>query len=299
MRYAVAMDVGGTSLNSGLVREDGFISTESIYYQPIQADGSKESILASFATTLNQALEYAEKNHKTVSGIAISIGGPFDYAEGISQIKDLDKFESIYGVNVKQELKARLELSSSLAFVFDVDAWCFARGEAWRGVAEGFKRIIVFTLGTGVGSAFVADGVVLGEGAGVPWLGWVSGQAYKEGILNDYVSRTYMIKRFEALSGERLDVKAIAEAAYAGNENAKQVFNEVASELAEFIKDRHVIPFKADCIVLGGQIAKAFELYKGPLELILKEVNTLKAILPAKDIELSALRGAAKLIFEA
>ena len=64
------------------------------------------------------------------------------------------------------------------------------------------------------------------------------------------------------------------------------------------IRVRHVIPFGARCLVVGGQIARSLELFRPGLERELRDVPGLDGIQLAADIERSALKGAAKLVFD-
>jgi glucokinase len=297
-RYVACLDIGGTSVKSAVVGDDGAVAARSLTIDPVDSAGSREEILGAFARALGRALRLAREERMPLAGIGISICGPFDYERGISKITGLDKYEAIYDVDVKQALIEELRLPEALPFLFDVDAWSFARGEVWTGAARPYRRVIVFTLGTGVGSAFAADGRIVSDGNGVPWLGWVSGQKYRQGILNDYISRTFMIRRYQELGGPRIDVKDMAARADRGDPTARQVFVEVARELGGFLRHHHVEEFQAECLVFGGQISKSFHLLAGPLREELRDVRCPKAIIPAADIEGSAIKGVAKYVLE-
>ena len=53
-----------------------------------------------------QSKEYSEYDRSgNIGGIGIAIPGPFDYGNGISLIKDLEKYESLYGTNIKETLE--------------------------------------------------------------------------------------------------------------------------------------------------------------------------------------------------
>jgi len=296
--YALCMDVGGTSLKTGIVRNDGLIIKGSVAVEPVNAAGNKEEILNSFAESLKRGINFALAKNLSLAGAGISIGGPFDYEQGISKIKDLDKYEALYNVNVKQELRERLNLSPDFPFLFDVDAWAFGRGEAWSGAAQKYHRVIILTMGTGMGSAFAVSGKIVSQGPGVPWYGWIAGQKHRDGILNDYVSRAYMIRQYEKLSGEKIDVKEMAERADRGDSIAATVFIKMGEELGNFLAAHNVPDFKPDCIIFGGQISRAFHLFKTPVIEALKIFPFIHAVLPAVDIEGSALKGTAKYIFD-
>jgi glucokinase len=293
-RHVACLDIGGTSVKSAVMRDDGTLIEESWRVEAIDSGGSREQILGAFAAALRRELELIARQRVPLLGIGVSVCGPFDYEQGISRITGLDKYEAIYGVNVKQDLRRRLRLPAALPFLFDVDSWSFARGEVWTGAARGYRRAIVFTMGTGVGSAFAADGQIVSEGPGVPWYGWISGQKYRDGILNDYISRTHMVSRYERLTGCSIDVREIAARADGGEPEARLVFEEVGDELGRFLREHHVAEFQAECLVFGGQISRSFHLFAGPLRTALQNLSCLKAIIPAQDIEGSAIKGIGK-----
>lgn len=293
------LDVGGTSLKSAVVTDDGSLLAHSLSVDPIDCAGSKEQILGAFAGALGRSLEHITRRRLKLLGAGVSICGPFDYEQGISRITGLDKYEAIYEVNVKQALQEKLRLPPELPFLFDVDSWSFARGEVWAGAARPYRRVIVFTMGTGVGSAFAVAGRIVSEGPGVPWYGWISGQKHRDGILNDYISRTYMVRRYEQLSGARIDVQEMAARAEEGEPLARRVFQEIGGELGGFLRDHHVEEFQAECLVFGGQISRSFHLFVGPLREALQSVACLRAIIPAGDIDGSALKGVGKYVLDA
>jgi len=55
--------------------------------------------------------------------------------------------------------------------------------------------------------------------------------------------------------------------------------------------------FEADCIVFGGQISKSFSLFEESLRSELESVSSLKKVAAGQSIDLSALYGAAQVVF--
>lgn len=296
--YAAVMDVGGTSLASAIVDNSGFVLPDSLNHCEIDSTGPAEIIVTTFAAILDSTLSFARLNNLDILGIGISICGPFNYKEGISRIRGLNKYEAIYGVNIQKELRERLNLHVNIPMIFDPDAASFARGEAWCGAARDYRRTIVLTLGTGLGSAFIVDGEVVEKGPGVPRLGWVAGQPYRDGLVDHYTSNSHIMKLYRERRGESLEVVDIANKAFAGDNTARGVFREVATIIGNVLLERHIIPFGAESIILGGQIAKSYELYLSGLSDTLHSVPSLKAIKQAADIDHSALKGVGKIFFD-
>jgi glucokinase len=300
---AVCVDVGGSSFKAAVVSERGRLLRSSLRVDRVDSRGSAERILATLAGAVGRALGAASRAGVSVAGIGISICGPFDYEHGIGLMRGVGKYDALYGVDVGAALRQRLGLPGELLLCFDVDSFSFARGEICYGAGRLFDRVIVFTLGTGLGSAFAVKGQIVTEGPGVPWLGWIAGQPYREGILNDYIGASAIARRYRQLTGEKpgsgeLQVREIAQRARRGDGRARRVFEEMGGELGAFLGAHHVREFGAECLVFGGQISRSFGLFSAPLRGALRELPSLKAVVPAADIERSALRGMGRHVFE-
>ena len=298
MKNIIALDIGGTSIKSAIVQSNGLFLEDSCKIIEINSSLNKDYIINKFIFPINKSIEYLNKHKLNLDGIAISICGPFDYEKGISFIKDLDKYESIYNMNLKKVIRQKLNLSDNIPLVFDQDAWCFGRGEVNFNNYEMYKKIIVFTMGTGIGSCFIKNKKVVSRGKGVPWLGWISGQKYKDGILNDYTSSIFMKRKYFQITNENISVKKMAERARKKDKNAISIFEEMGNTLGYYLKENFVDEFKANCIIFGGQISMASDLFIDKIQYHLQEFSYLKKITKAEDIQFAGLKGAALLLLE-
>ena len=132
-KFCIALDVGGTSIKSAIVCDEGFLVNGSRKDTPINAKDSSKEIIQTFVNLFQSLIEFGDTQNLLISGIGIGFPGPFDYENGISLIRDLDKYESIYGINLKDEFRKHLKLNNDLQIVFENDGWVFTRGEAWQG----------------------------------------------------------------------------------------------------------------------------------------------------------------------
>ena len=300
IRFAICLDVGGTSIKSAIVSSEGRLVDGSMVRTPIASRGSAEEIIQTFIRPMTEALRCSGERNLAVAGMGIGMPGPFDYDGGISLIEGVGKYESIYGVNLRDEFKRRLALSRPFPILFESDAWTFVRGEAWMGAARGYGRVIGITLGTGMGSGFMIDDEMVDKGQGVPRWGWIGGSKYKEGILDDRISRRGILQMYRELihvPTEGLDVKEIAEKARAGERSAVRVFQETGAILGEQVRPFGEA-FGVECIVIGGQIARAYDLMSDPMQRALMPIQSLKKVTPASDIDHSALFGVSRFLFK-
>jgi len=145
------------------------------------------------------------------------------------------------------------------------DATAFGVGEAWLGKAAGAKRSISITLGTGLGSAFVDDGIPVVEGDLVPRMGSLWHLPFNNDIADAAFSTRWFIKRYAQKTGTRLaDARQIADRA-ATDAPAKDVFVEFGTNLGNFVGP-WVKRFGADVLVIGGNVSAACHLFGPAME---------------------------------
>jgi glucokinase len=187
------------------------------------------------------------------SGIRIGIAmpGPVDYEQGISYIKGLTKYESLYGKNVKHLLADSLAIPTEHIRLKN-DAGCFLQGEAFAGSAQGYKSAIGLTLGTGLGTAAGKDGIA--EDADL-WKTPMHGD-----IAENFISSRWFVKRYNQLTGKEIkDVKHLCELIET-DPSLKVIFDEFAKNLADFLTF-FIHQENPEIVVIGGNIANASHLF--------------------------------------
>ncbi len=133
-------------------------------------------------------------------------------------------------------LNPLLTTQKDLTMRFLNDATSFAVGEAWLGEGRGFQKVVVVTLGTGFGSAFVEDGVPVVSGDEVPKEGCLWHLPFKEGIADDYFSTRWFIGEYENLRGQKIfGVKELIERV----SEVVRIMNTHKVVLSEFQNNRH------------------------------------------------------------
>jgi glucokinase len=270
-----ALDLGGTHVSAAQV------DLETARVEPlVRLDYEPH---AERAVLLRAIVEAASSvAAPTVAAIGVSVPGPFDYENGVCTIRGVGKLEALYGLDLRGEL-ARVFDVRGMAVVFLNDAEAFLLGEAGHGAARGHARAIGLTLGTGLGSAFLVDGAIVDEGAGVPPEGSLHLLAFRGAPVEERISA----RGLRARSDGR-DVEELALAARAGDAAARDAFAGYADDLAEFLEPC-VRAFAPTCVVVGGSISRAWDLI-GP---------TLAAafscdVTPAARLDEAALLGAAR-----
>jgi glucokinase len=258
--YILTTDIGGTHITSAICNlELKTIIPESLTRIEVFSKGTADHIF----TTWNTACQYSLANSPgAVSGMGVAMPGPFDYENGISYIKGLDKYEGIYGLNIKNRLAENLNLNPS-NIRFRNDAESAIAGETIAGAGRKYNDVVGITLGTGFGSAISRYKIT----KDVNW----GSDNYKSSIADDYFSTRWFLTRYHELTGSFIPgVKELAILAE-NDENAIKVFNEFAIDLNAFLKQKLPI-FSPQALVICGNIAKAHHLFLPYLKENLGEV---------------------------
>jgi glucokinase len=193
-------------------------------------------------------------------GIGFAMPGPFDYVHGICLIRGVPKYEKLYGVNVGKAISSRLGLPCGCNVRFMNDASSFAVGEAWAGKAAGYSKMMAITLGTGFGSAFVADRIPVVEGDAVPRMGCVYHLPFGKGIADDSFSTRWFTSRYNEVTGRSAEgVREIALKAKT-EPPVKALFDEFGKNLGSFLTP-WLMSFGAEILVIGGNISHAYDLF--------------------------------------
>lgn len=262
-----ALDIGGTHVSAARVDvAAGAVDQASRLRLQLPSDADRGELIAHIVRAARSL---------AVSRIGVAVPGPFDYERGISLIRH--KLAALYGLDLRRELTDALPALHSAAFVNDADA--FLLGEWWAGAARGHERAIGVTLGTGLGSAFLANGEIVREAPLylVPFRG---------APVEDAISRRGLLARYSG--GGEVDAEDVATRARVGDEEAAAAFAGFAGDLAEFLEPP-VREFAPTCLVVGGSIARAWDLI-GP---VLESAFPRLVVSAARSIDDAPLLGAA------
>lgn len=295
----VGIDIGGTTSKLGLV-ENGKV----LYHERIATTGHADE--HAFADALVLAIRtLGNKARATIE--TVGIGAP--NANGITGI--IEKAPNLpwkKDVPLARMVSERMGIPSSLGN----DANAAALGEWHYGAGQGYSDLLVVTLGTGLGSGFIANGqLVLGSAGNAGELGHMilipGGRPCtcgRRGCLEAYVSIRGMLATHAELSGSDgptlPDVEAMALAANAGNLHAQHCFQRTAEWLAIGLANAVCITGPARIVLFGG-IARSGDLLLGPLlqsfehellNIYQGRVDIVLSQLPADD---AAILGAAAL----
>ncbi|RHW77977.1 ROK family protein [Colwellia sp. RSH04] len=271
----VVIDLGGTKINVGLYRA-GAIVQQNI--QPFNAELKvQESI---------QFLVEQIKKTKVDDTVAIAIGVP--------SIVDVELGVVYNAVNIKAwqqvALKKELEQLTNLPVYVNNDVNCFTKGEH---SVQCFQNVVGLCLGTGLGAGFVIrNQIYTGANCCAGELGSVQ---YLNSTFDSYCSGRFFTDNFGECGAD------LAMKASEGDQKAKEAFKQFGQHLASAIS--HVLLLiDPQIIILGGSVAKSYDLFIDSVWLHLKDFpypNVIKNLVIEKSQQQhSALIGAAQLYLD-
>jgi glucokinase len=306
---ALGIDIGGTNTSFGIVNRRGEIVAKG------RMSTTGHPTTQDYFAAMNHALTpFIEKVGKeNINGIGIGAPNGNFFTGEIVFAPNLPWHGVIPMAKTVTEM---LGIKATLTN----DANAAAIGEMMYGAAKGMKDFILVTLGTGVGSGFVANGqMIYGHDGFAGELGHViavrDGRKCgcgRNGCLEAYASATGIVRTANEWLNERntdtilgankgkITAIMIHEAAENGDPFALELFDYTAKILGQTIADMVAIT-SPEAIIFFGGLARAGELLLGPvrrymedsmLNIFQNKVVLLQSALPDAD---AAILGASAL----
>jgi len=290
---ALGIDIGGSHISCRIfdTEKNRFADAQALR-KPVDCHASAENILNAWAEAIQEKLN--QTNITQVKGIGFAMPGPFDYEQGIGLFQGVPKFENLYGVNVRNEMRQRLNLPSDFPVLFMNDASCFAIGESIQGEIASHDKVLAITLGTGFGTTFIQNHHPVAGISGIPEDGFLYHIPLVHGIADDYFSTRWFEKTYLETTGQTIvGVKELASKA-AEDKRVMAIFEIFGTQLGDFLAS-YITNFEATGLVMGGNISGAYPLFESTLKKAFAHHGTSVEIYVSKLGEDAALSGSAYL----
>ncbi|MCD2425425.1 ROK family protein [Niabella pedocola] len=270
---AIGIDIGGTNTKYGIVNHRGEILDKG----DIKTDAYPT--IESFIEGLYEAMKPIIDKNSSVGIKGIGMGAPNgNYYTGTIEYAPNLPWRGV--IPIAKMVSDKFGIPCTLTN----DANAAAMGEMMYGAARGMKDFIMITLGTGVGSGIVANGLMLyGHDGFAGELGhtivrpggrkhWSTGA---HGSLEAYCSATGIAitaKKLRAenihsalneVAEENLDSRAVFELAEKGDETAMEVFRYTGQILGEALAN-FIMFSSPEAIILFGGVIKAGDYIMKP-----------------------------------
>ncbi len=282
-KFVLGVDIGGSHITSGIIDMmlNQFVPGSEIR-KHVDSGAPADEIIKVWGQVIKESMD----NYPHLfSKIGIAMPGPFDYEAGICLIKGFAKYEALFGLNIRTLLADELGIAG-IDIRFRNDAEAFLEGEIFCGAAKGYNHVIGLTLGTGLGSAISHNGNTVDAELSVT--------PYKSGIMEDYISTRGILKTYESLAGHKAKhVKEIADLVHHNKDAiALKTFSLFSEHLAHFLQ-MFILQETPEMVVIGGNIANAWDLFMPHVEKSLAAVSIQVPIVKAILGEKAALIGGA------
>lgn len=276
----LGLDIGGTRLKAGVIDDRGNVLNRAVVpTSPRQTHRAFEEQLGALAA---KALG---RRRASLAGIGASITGAVDPSIGCvylpGKIAGLDRHRTVPYLRRRWGVPAIADNDGRMA--------CF--GEWRAGAAAGWDNVVVFTLGTGIGSGVVLDGHLLNDrhfqrgtqcghmiidrhgprcltGPRGTGESLASITALVQ-LARDHVARG-LATRLSAKSAHELGFVDIVRAARRGDPLSRGLFEEWLDRFAAVLLNAFYA-YTPDLILLAGGPTQAADLFVGKLETRLNE----------------------------
>jgi len=275
---AIGVDLGGTSVVAGVVKESKIISQHK---SMVPKGGTESEVIEVICNTIGALV------NDNIEGIGIGVPSVVDIEKGI--VYDVQNIPSWKEVHIKDILEQRFDLP---VFVNN-DANCFAIGEKYFGKGKKYKDIVALIVGTGLAAGIIIDDkLYTGYNCGSGEFGMIP---YLEHTY-EYYSCGQFFENVHQLNGA-----TVFELASEGDEKALAMFDEMGEHLGHAITTI-LYSYDPEIIILGGSVSQAYPFFKKALWDRIKKV-AFKPIVDRLTIDISnqgniAVLGAAALYYD-
>lgn len=251
MKEYICIDIGGTSIKYGMVREDGsFLTTGEMPTEAMQYGGPGIMEKAKKIVETYQA-EYRPE------GICVSTAGMVDCENG-----KITYASPLIPDYTGTEIKKTLEELYGIPCEVENDVNCAGLAEHFAGAARGSRVSVCLTIGTGIGGAILIDGKVFhgfsGSGCEVGYMHLPGGEFQDLGASSILVKKVASYKNTDP---EEINGKYVFEQAKQGDEDCIRAIREMCEVLGMGIANICYV-VNPEVVVLGGGIMAQKEYLK-------------------------------------
>ncbi|MFB5677928.1 ROK family protein [Paenibacillus terreus] len=291
----IGIDIGGTSVKGAVIGRDGTLFEEFSF--ATDAEQGRDALLHRMEEGMRPLLN----TWPEVRWLGIASAGRInsDTGEVVYATDNLPGWQGVRLFDWAWE-------SFGLKAAADNDANAALVGEAWCGAGTFREQLVMLTLGTGVGGAYINKGELC---RGRRWSGGEWGHSIlvpgglpcncgKRGCVEQYVSGTALNRRAcEASGGRYVSGLELLAAAHQGDPVALKETKAFLQELAVVIVNIYST-LDPDAVILGGGVADSSGLWWQWLEEELNGCDPGMKIRKASLGNRAGFMGAAKLAFD-
>ena len=265
MGKVLSLDIGASSIKSGLVDINGNISEE-------KRTVLKEETYSGFIDAVKSIMAGLDEKP---AGIAAALPGGYDIEK-----------DEIFAPNLNilngKDIRTDLESIFNIKVLAENDANLAAYGEYVFGDKKSVKNMVFCTLGSGFGGGLILNGKLLQSNITLFEIGHLSIDFHgrqcgcgRQGCLDEYCSTGGLKEIYKNITGKEINPVQLGELASSGDIQALEAFREYGRLLAGAFANISAL-FCPEKIKFGGGLSELAEYYIQPME---EEFNNI--IFPA------------------
>ncbi|MGA0568737.1 ROK family protein [Rathayibacter sp. KR2-224] len=154
---ALAVDFGGTKVESALVTAEGEVLPGSRFRAPTGREAASEQLQASVREVMEAALDAAE-GHDLI-GVGIGCAGPIDRSRGLVSPLNVPSWRDF---DLRSFACSVLEARGvEIPVTLEMDGVAITMAEHWVGAAQGIDNVMGMVVSTGIGGGLIVGGRVI------------------------------------------------------------------------------------------------------------------------------------------
>jgi len=301
-RFVVGVDLGGTNVRAAVVDGGGTLLGQG--RRESKAMEGLDATVSQIVAAAREAIDAAGVDAALVTGLGMAVPGTVKSEDGV--VLWSPNFNGWDGVQVAEPISRAL----GLPVIMGNDANVAALGEYTFGAGTDSKCMVMFTLGTGIGSGLVIGGemwvgvnetgpemghqIVLADGprCGCGRYGCLEALARRDAIIDRAARKAHLGRTTSLLEKSAHDLRfvtpaMIAEAAAEGDIVSIETIEETGYYIGIGVSNA-INMLNPDKVVIGGGVAQAGELLFDAIRRT-AEVNAIYTALRACEILPAAL----------
>ncbi len=253
MKYIIGIDVGGTGIQAGIIKNDEIIHS-------LNVKTPKEGLSSLIIEMVTELCIKANISTKELLGVGLIVPGVIDKENGIIISCSNLPYKNLH---IIKEIKSKLDID--IFFANDGDA--AALGEYIYGKGKHYNKQLMLMIGTGLGGAYIDNGNLIESELGHFILSF-GGERCGCGLLGCaeiYCSASALVRMAENRGYKGKDAKEFFRLVSEGNKPLNEAFSEYIGYLAAAIISLSNL-YHPEIIVLGGGITAAGDMLLAPLK---------------------------------
>ena len=262
MGKVLSLDIGASSIKSGLVDINGNISEE-------KRTVLKEETYSGFIDAVKSIMAGLDEKP---AGIAAALPGGYDIEK-----------DEIFAPNLHilngRHIRTDLESIFNIKVLAENDANLAAYGEYVFGDKKSVKNMVFCTLGSGFGGGLILNGKLLQSNITLFEIGHLSIDFHgrqcgcgRLGCLDEYCSTGGLKEIYKNITGKEINPVQLGELASSGDIHALEAFKEYGRLLAGAFANISAL-FCPEKIKFGGGLSELAEYYIQPMEEEFNKIN--------------------------